>query len=204
MPVGLSEKEHQQVADDGEGQADLDAVLGRECLGREGEDALRRVNRQDEAEAHDELQDHGDADDVQRIVAESLQNGNHDRDHGGSDGRCTRKAKVYDNEEQGEDGKDHKDAQAGQPEDVHELVGEPGGGLRREQGAAHADADAEEDQRAPGDARLRFLPVHDADTRQQHKRDGDDRRRRRVERMQRLLGHPEEQQRKRDDHEFFL
>ena len=150
VPVGLSEDDHQQVADDGERQADLDAVLGRERLSREGEDALRRVDRQDKAEAHDELQDHGDADDVQRIVAESLQDGNHDRDHGRGYGRRARKAKVYDNEEQGEDGKDYEDAQAGQSEDIRELIGEPGGGLRREQDRAHADADAEEDQRTPG------------------------------------------------------
>ena len=175
MPVGLGEDQHEDVADDRERQADFDAVLGRERFGRECEDALRRIDRQDEAEADDELQHHGDADDVQGVVAEALQHGNHDWDHGGGDGRRAREAEVDDDEEEREDGKDHEDAHAGQPEDVHELVREPGGGLRREQGRAHADADAEEDQRAPRDAGLCFLPVHDADARQQHDRDGDDR-----------------------------
>ena len=152
MPVRLCEDQHQDVPDDRQGQTHLDAVLGREGLGGKGQDALRRIDGQDEAKADDELQDHGDADDVQGVVAESLEYGNHDGDHGGSNGRSTGKAEMDDNEEQCENRKDQEDAHACQAKDGHELVGQPGRGLGRKQGRAHADADTEEDQGTPGDA----------------------------------------------------
>lgn len=116
FPVRCGEDEEEQVADDGQRQTDLYAVFSRERIGRKGQYALRRIDRQDETEADDELQDHRGGHDIDDRAAESLQDRYHDRNHRGGHGRSTGETDVNDDQEQGEYREDGEQAHARESE----------------------------------------------------------------------------------------
>ena len=138
------------------------------------------------------------------MLCRALEDGDADGDHRGRERGRARETEMDDDEEQREDGDDEEARRVKEMERPDDLVRDPRAGLRRKDGRAEADADAEQHERAPSDALLRFLPRHDADAWQHHERDGDDRRRGRVKRVEFFLRRPEEQQDAREDHELLF
>ena len=151
------------------------------------------------------MEDHHHADDVERrMLRRALQHGDADRDHRGRKRRRAREPEMDDDEEERHHGDDGDGRRVIETEMLHDLLRDPRARFRREDGRTEADADAEEHERAPADARLHFLPRHDADARHHHERDCDDGRRGRIERMDDLLRRPEEEQHDGDDEQFLL
>ncbi|KAG0776835.1 hypothetical protein G6F22_012291 [Rhizopus arrhizus] len=202
-PVRRAHHQHQQVAHDGDDDADFGELLGVEGFRAQAHHVLRRVDRQDEAVADDEAQQHCHA----QAAEVARQRGQH-RDQDGQHGRGQRggagETQVDDDQERGKDGEDGQRSQVIQPGVRYDLVAQPLARLRRQQGGAQADTHAEHDHRAPWDARLHVFPRHHAKARQHQQDQAEVGGRRGVELVQLAFSRPEQQQHDRHRHQALL
>ena len=88
------------------------------------------VNRKDETEADNELEQHRDIHHVKPLDVQVFQHGDHDRDHGRSYRSGAGKAQMYDDQECGENCEDCENSHVYKTHFRNEFIGYPHGRFR--------------------------------------------------------------------------
>ena len=175
FPIGAAEQHDESEADERQRDTAAHEVTHLKGVRAVGNHVLRRVDRQDEAEADNVLQNHGHADDIDARSFELLQDGNDNRNDSRGKTGGAGKAHMHDNQNQCHDCQNRERGGVCKVEGGDDYIRQPGGSLRRQQCAAQGDADAEEDNCTPVNFVDNLVPLHNADFGQHKQGDSDHR-----------------------------
>ena len=176
---------------------------GGEGIGADTDHVLWRVDRQQEAEADHVAEQHAHAQWVD-VSAKLQQQGNHDRQHRRGQRRGAGETEVNDDQKATEHGEHPEWRQPIHAQVGYQQLGQPGAGARGQHRTTEADANAEDDHRAPGNARLCLLPAHYAEPWHQQRRQAHQGGGSGVEGVQLALGGPETEQGEDDGQQLAL
>lgn len=175
FPIGATEQHDEREADERQRDAAAHEVTHFEGVRAVSNHVLRRVDRQDEAEADNVLQNHGHADDIDTRSFELLQDGDDDGNDGRGETGGAGKAHMHDNQKQCHDCQNCERCGVCEVEGGDNNICQPGSSLRRQQRTAEGDADAEENNGTPVDFVDNLVPLHNADFGQHKQSDSDHR-----------------------------
>ena len=175
FPIGTAEQHDEREADERQRDAAAHEVTHLKGVRAVGNHILRRVDRQDEAEADHVLQNHGHADDIDAGSFELLQDGDDNRNNSRGKTGGAGKAHMHDNQKQRHNCQNRERGGVGEVKGGDNYIRQPGGSLRRQQRTAEGDADAEENNGTPVDFVDNLVPLHNADFWQHKQGDSDHR-----------------------------
>lgn len=175
FPIGAAEQHDESEADERQRDTAAHEVTHFKGVRAVGNHVLRRVDRQDEAEADNVLQNHRHADDIDTRSFELLQDGDDDGNDGRGKTGGAGKAHMHDNQKQCHDCQNRERCGVCEVEGGDNNVCQPGGSLRRQQRTAEGDAYAEENNGTPVDFVDNIVPLHNADFGQHKQSDSDHR-----------------------------